>query len=86
MKKNTYIFFTADCDAFVVQSGVKSAVFTQYLADNHLLYHQPMRVLEITLVRTQWFNAMGRNKETLRKTNPCMLILGLQIDRVWGFQ
>jgi hypothetical protein len=45
MKKHLY---TTDCDAFVVQSGVRTCR-TQYLADNPFVYHQPMRVLEITL-------------------------------------
>jgi hypothetical protein len=48
MKKHLYLF-TTDCDAFVVQSELNLPVFTQYLADNPLFCHQPMRVLETTL-------------------------------------
>jgi hypothetical protein len=60
--------------------------FTQYLADNPFVISPAYAGIGDNFrVRlnglTQWVGI-----KELRKTNPCMLILGLQIDRVWGFQ
>jgi hypothetical protein len=78
MKKTLISFFTPDCDAFVVQSE-KSARFTQYLADNPFVISPAYAGIGDNFrVRlnglTQWVGI-----KDARKTNLCMLILGLQI-------